>query len=484
MHQLGYELLELLGSGGMGRVWRARELSLDRQVAIKFIADATDDPASRARFLVEARALARIQHSNVVVVYQLGEVEGQPFLVYELVEGTSVDALIGSLSWRRALAISRDLARGLAAAHEAGVLHRDLKPANAMLTSSGVAKLIDFGLAKLLSESKGEPASDGLDPTTSGTWRALGGLAARALGHQSGTIAGVSSEWTIDADADPSPIGDLDETHIDPAVTRAGTLLGTPRYIAPELWLGKPATPRTDVYTLGLVAWEMLSGCRAHAGLDQIELIKTIIQRPLPELGVLCPEVPPELSRIIDRAVRKEAAARYGSATELLAALEQATDDLQALGRLPRPHHRGDPMIDVHDAQLVRTSLARVLEDGSFIPKFYDRLFEVDPSLRPLFPADLRRQAQKLADALQLAVALLRDPDRLRPSLEELGARHAGYGVIDEHLDVVGGVLIAMLELAEGPAMTPTLREAWLTAWGELARPIRAGLRLRPSDQS
>src|SRR5689334_6106490 len=123
----GYRLLQLLGEGGMGQVWRGLDVALDREVAIKLIRDERLDQAGRERFLVEARALARIQHPNVVSVYRTGEFQGHPYLAYELVPGSSLESLRDTLSWQEVLALGLDMARGLAAAHRAGVLHRDLK---------------------------------------------------------------------------------------------------------------------------------------------------------------------------------------------------------------------------------------------------------------------------------------------------------------------------------------------------------------------
>jgi serine/threonine protein kinase/tetratricopeptide (TPR) repeat protein len=317
---LGYEPLALLGSGGMGRVWRARERSLERDVAIKLLAASELRERQRERFLLEARALARIQHPNVVVVYRLGEVLGVPFLAYELIEGVGVDQLIGSLRWPRALAIAIDLARGLAAAHHVGVLHRDLKPANAMVTSEGTGKLIDFGLAKLLSgDDDGEDSElQGLDESE---------LTTPMLGS-------VIADKTLTSDDTPDRI-----IVPDGELTRRGALLGTPRYIAPELWHGARASPQTDVYTLGLIIWEMLTGTLAHAapvGLESetSEGLRGRVETPLRSVASLQPDVPRELATIVDMAVCKRPSGRFRSAAELQQALEAFADDMRAEGRI------------------------------------------------------------------------------------------------------------------------------------------------------
>jgi serine/threonine protein kinase/tetratricopeptide (TPR) repeat protein len=318
--RLGYEPLALLGSGGMGRVWRARERSLERDVAIKLLATTELRERQRERFLLEARALARIQHPNVVVVYRLGEILGVPFLAYELIDGVGVDQLIGSLRWPRALAIAIDLARGLAAAHQAGVLHRDLKPANAMVTAEGTGKLIDFGLAKLLRDDDSND-SELLVPDESELTTPMVGSV-------------VLSEKTLSS-------GDTPNRGIstDGELTRRGALLGTPRYIAPELWHGARASPQTDVYTLGLITWEMLTGKLAHAAPsvlenDGSEALRTRIETPLRSVATLLPEVPRELATIVDRAVCKLPSGRFHSAAELQHALESFADDMRAEGRI------------------------------------------------------------------------------------------------------------------------------------------------------
>jgi serine/threonine protein kinase len=242
LRALGYELLEPLGQGGMGEVWRARDRKLDRMVAVKFIGP-TGGPDATARFEVEARALARINHPNVVAVYQLGEVDGLQILVYELVDGISLDRLIGQPTWEQTLGIICDLARGLAAAHQAGVLHRDLKPANAMLTTDGVAKLIDFGLAKL--DVVLAPIASSSGPIDA---------AAPVQPASMQPVLAPSPDSTAELSIDRQVPESHALTHAQ-SLTRADSLLGTPRYVAPEIWLGKQASPATDVYALALIAW-------------------------------------------------------------------------------------------------------------------------------------------------------------------------------------------------------------------------------------
>lgn len=194
-----FRLMRLLGRGGMGAVYLAHDTSLDRLVALKLSVALQPDTRILKSFAIEARAIARIKHPNVVTVFRAGEVAGRPYLVYEYVEGKSLAELELPLPWRYVLDIAVGLARGLRAAHQRGVLHRDLKPSNAILESDGTIKLLDFGLAAFV----------GMEHCT---------------------------PWVV------------------PGV------VGTPRYMAPETRLGVPATPQSDLYALGLLLYELCTG--------------------------------------------------------------------------------------------------------------------------------------------------------------------------------------------------------------------------------
>lgn len=212
-----YRLIKPLGAGAMGQVYLAEDRLLERLVAIKFIAGAAPTAGSRQRFFTEARAAARITHANVVAVYRVAEFRRQPFLVAEYVRGRSLAELALPLEDDQVIAIAKDLARGLSAAHRRGVLHRDIKPANAMISEDGVTKLLDFGLAELLSESQ-------------------------------------------------------------PAVRSA--LAGTPNYMAPEMWEGEQPSVRTDIYALGVLLYELHRGVHPSETVEPMDApLDTVIAR-------------------------------------------------------------------------------------------------------------------------------------------------------------------------------------------------------------
>ncbi|HYH95477.1 MAG TPA: serine/threonine-protein kinase, partial [Hyalangium sp.] len=277
-----FHLVRRLGRGAMGVVYLAHDRSLDRQVAVKFIASQQPNTRARERFMTEARAIARLQHPNVVTVFRVGEVEGHPYIVSEYLVGQSMAELPLPVPWRRALSLGIGLVRGLAAAHRQGVLHRDLKPDNAFLTAAGEVKLLDFGLAELV------------DPQSS-----TGPSSARAA--------------------------------------------GTPRYMAPELFRGASATPRSDLYSLGLLLYELCSGTlpprqyprlleRQPAYGELSDVVRSREPRPLAEAA---PGVDPSFAAVIDRCLRREPSERYSSAAAMLEALEQIGRDETVVGVIP-----------------------------------------------------------------------------------------------------------------------------------------------------
>ncbi|MEJ7597365.1 MAG: bifunctional serine/threonine-protein kinase/formylglycine-generating enzyme family protein [Kofleriaceae bacterium] len=290
-----YRLVQPLGHGAMGQVYLAHDSLLDRAVAVKFPRASSDD-ASRERFFSEARAIARLQHPNVVAVYRVAEVNGHPYLVSEYVRGQPLDELARPVSSSKALALAIDLARGLAAAHRCGVLHRDVKPANAMLTEDGQAKLLDFGLAtvgNLVDPVIGSPPPRALAPS-------------RHLATIDVTQSSYAREPLSGDDDGERP-----------------SVVGTPLYTAPEIWRGEPASRRSDLYSLGILLYELLAGIAPHRGVAMAELPDVVQHRDVPRLGTVVPGVDPALAAIVDRLIDRDPSARFGSADALLLVLEE-----------------------------------------------------------------------------------------------------------------------------------------------------------------
>jgi eukaryotic-like serine/threonine-protein kinase len=290
-----FRLERRLGRGATAEVWLARDTLLDRVVALK-IARIPASAEVRARFRVEARAVAKMQHPNLLAIHHVGEVAERPFLVTEYLAGRRLDELDWPLSPDRVVAIGIDLARGLSAAHHAGVLHRDIKPANAFLADDGVAKLLDFGLAKLgeAHAEAGETGETPPPPLDVKSWR-----------------------------------GALDATDVDPALNE--DVAGTPLYMAPETWSGEPATPLTDVYSLGALLFELLAAVPpCVAGLPPgfevtlAEMSARVLVGSLGNLAELAPATPPPLVELVTRCLSLDPGSRP-TADELCDALARIT---------------------------------------------------------------------------------------------------------------------------------------------------------------
>jgi serine/threonine protein kinase/formylglycine-generating enzyme required for sulfatase activity len=294
-----FRIVRLLGAGAMGDVYLAHDLLLDRPVAVKFVHGA-NDPAARARVIEEARAIARLQHSNVVAVHRVADLAGHPYLVSEYVHGRTLADVEHPMPWRRVLDIALDLTRGLAAAHRRGVLHRDVKPANAILTEEGCAKLLDFGLATIMD---GNPLED----------------AATSPGRS--VPAAREVEATV-------PAG-------------RSRLVGTPLYMAPEIWLGERATRQSDLYSLGILLYELLAGIAPHRDVPITQLGSVVQADDIPHLADVTSEVAPALAAVVDRLVARDPGDRYVSADALLVALEECAAPSSHAGHPDDNPYRG-----------------------------------------------------------------------------------------------------------------------------------------------
>ena len=272
-----YEVVKLLGSGGMGEVYRARDTRLAREVAIKVLpAFYSNDPDRLRRFEQEARAAAALNHPNILAVHQMGTYEGAPYLVSELLEGNTLRELLvrGPLALRRVIDYGVQIARGLAAAHEKGVVHRDLKPENLFITKDGRAKILDFGLAKLTQPQE--------------------------------ALNGTSAATT--------------------EITEPGVVMGTVGYMSPEQVSGKPADRRADIFALGAILYEALTGKRAFQRPTAPETMSAILNEDPPTASQFAPTISPALQKVVHRCLEKNPAQRFQSASDLAFALEALSD--------------------------------------------------------------------------------------------------------------------------------------------------------------
>ena len=352
-----YRLVRALGQGAMGCVYLAHDTLLDRPVALKFLLSLHKDAAARQRFLIEARAIARLSHGNVVGIYRVGEVLGQPFLVSEFVRGLSLDRLPRPLEGAKVAELGLGLARGLAAAHQRGVLHRDIKPHNAIVTDDGTVKLLDFGLAKLserplpavseiqtqsniqqppLAVTASAESSDGFSPAGHVGSAAAPNqdLGSEMLGGDAVQTEQIALEQTLRSNhrsQDPVPSDRK-------ALTQAGAVLGTPLYMAPEVWQGESATARSDLYSLGAVLYELATGQPPHLADSLLALeLKVVSETPAP-VHSFAPNLDVRLAEIIDRCLLPSPAARFSSVDELCHALER-------LGDTPKVRRSDNPFL-------------------------------------------------------------------------------------------------------------------------------------------
>jgi eukaryotic-like serine/threonine-protein kinase len=295
-----YEVQDPLGAGGMGEVYRARDTRLERTVAIKVLpTHLSSDPDLRLRFDREAKAISSLNHSHICTLHDVGSQDGVDFLVMEYLEGETLAERLkkGRLPIAQAVKIAIEIADGLDKAHRLGLIHRDIKPGNVMLTKAGV-KLMDFGLAKL------------------GVGGTVSGAAAGAKAH-----AGSGSPF-------PKSVFEATMTHTSPAgpLTSAGSIVGTVQYMSPEQIEGKELDGRSDVFSLGLVMYEMVTGQRAFSGKSQASVIASILALDAPKVSAANPKVPASLESIIHSCLEKDPDERVQTAHDIKLQLQMVAN--------------------------------------------------------------------------------------------------------------------------------------------------------------
>jgi outer membrane protein assembly factor BamD (BamD/ComL family) len=279
-----YRVVERLGAGGMGVVYRAEDLRLGRHVALKFLPDSAHaDPLAIERFQREARTASALNHPNICTIHDVGEHEGHRFLVMELIDGTTLDRVLtaGPPPIDRVVDISSQISDALDAAHSEGILHRDVKPGNVFITRRGQVKVVDFGLAKMM----------------------------QPLG----------------------PIASATVTMVHPHLsTSAGTAVGTVAYMSPEHARGEPLDARSDLFSLGIVMYEMATGVQTFKGQTTAVVFDQILNRVPPPPSLLNPNVPLSLEHVIGRLLEKDRQLRYQTARDLHAELERLRRDMES----------------------------------------------------------------------------------------------------------------------------------------------------------
>ncbi|HEY2471127.1 MAG TPA: protein kinase [Terracidiphilus sp.] len=313
-----YEILGLLGAGGMGEVYRARDVALRREVAIKVLpAYVSQDPDRLRRFEQEAQAAAALNHPTILAIHQFGTFEGAPYLVSELLDGATLRQLMerGPISVRKTIEYAIQIAHGLAAAHERNIVHRDLKPENLFVVKDGRVKILDFGLAKLIQ---------------------------------------------------PQFVGDSDETTVTFG-TEPGKVMGTVGYMSPEQIRGGTVDHRADIFAFGAILYEMLTGRRAFQRRTPAESMTAILNDEPPALSQSAQNIPPGLQRVIHRCLEKSPEQRFQSAADLAFAIESLTDS----SGVSQPQREIDSRKSVRTKWVMASAVISALLVGAFLLRYF-----------------------------------------------------------------------------------------------------------------
>ena len=336
-----FRVIEGLGLGGMGVVYRAEDLRLGRLVALKFLPEEmARDPQALTRFKREARAASALNHPHICTVYEIDEVQGQPFLAMELLEGRTFKHLISGkpLPAGQLLDLGMEIAEGLEAAHAQGIVHRDIKPDNVFVTKRGQAKILDFGLAKLQGPGNHPFPADSPPP--------IGGAenSPRPLGGE-GAERSETGEGIRPHDTPTLPIDRVD-------LTIPGTTVGTVAYMSPEQARSEKLDARTDLFSFGAVLYEMSTGRQAFTGETPGKILEAILTRQPTPPQRMNPAIEPRLQAIIEKALEKDRDARYQHASEIRAELQRLKHDTEpgcaVAAGLSRHAERGGIKPSVH----------------------------------------------------------------------------------------------------------------------------------------
>lgn len=300
-----YKILSRLGAGGMGEVFLAQDTKLDRKVALKILlSEFAADLDRMSRFVREAKSASALNHPNILTIHEIGESDGTHFIATEFIDGKTLGdyAKINPLNYKSALEIAIQIASALDEAHSAGIVHRDIKPDNIMIRTNGLAKILDFGIAKLSA------------PTETGE------EAATAIQSQ----------------------------------TQAGMIIGTPNYMSPEQARGKGVDHQTYIFSFGVVLYEMLAGSSPFAGETVSDIIAAVLTKEAKPLA----NVPPELAAIVQKSLQKDKPKRYKSAKDLLDDLKEVKEELAIQNRLGRNSapNREEPKTQILKAQTTAES--------------------------------------------------------------------------------------------------------------------------------